>query len=236
MNIIYNFLMSNIYLYICIIIGLLILITILVIVCKNQNKRNKIKKDFIEAEKIEAELEKVDDTPVSNELENILKKMQEDMDVKPEDVVKKFEEEQEQKAIISYKELVDNVKSGKIEVIDDEESDTNFVENLNIDESINEPVMSIEEADESSVTPDMVKEAIKSISECSVKEEPKKFKQSEFISPIYGVMNNKLEYPTVKKNEGILDIMNTKDYQELTEEIKRQEEFLNALKAFRNNL
>ena len=131
MNTIYNFLMSNIYLYICIIIGLLILITILVIVCKNQNKRNKIKKDFIEAEKIEAELEKVDDTPVSNELENILKKMQEDMDVKPEDVVKKFEEEQEQKAIISYKELVDNVKSGKIEVIDDEESDTNFVENLN---------------------------------------------------------------------------------------------------------
>ena len=82
----------------------------------------------------------------------------------------------------------------------------------------------------------MLKEAIQSISESSVKEEPKKFKNSEFISPIYGVMENNLEYPTVKKSETVLDIMNTKDYNELTEEIKKQEEFLNTLKAFRNNL
>ena len=86
------------------------------------------------------------------------------------------------------------------------------------------------------LTPEMLKEAIQSISESSVKEEPKKFKNSEFISPIYGVMENNLEYPTVKKSETVLDIMNTKDYNELTEEIKKQEEFLNALKAFRNNL
>ena len=49
-------------------------------------------------------------------------------------------------------------------------------------------------------------------------------------------MENNLEYPTVKKSETVLDIMNTKDYNELTEEIKKQEEFLNTLKAFRNNL
>ena len=82
----------------------------------------------------------------------------------------------------------------------------------------------------------MVKEAIENISTSSVKEEPKKFKNSAFISPIYGVMNENLEYPKVKKTENILDIMNTKDYNELTEEIQRQEEFLNALKEFRNNL
>jgi len=160
--------------------------------------------------------------------------MQEDIDLKPEDVVKKFEEEQEEKAIISYQELVDNVKAGKIEVIDDEETNTNFVESLNIEEKI-EPITTIEE-DASSVTPEMVKEAIQNISISSVKEEPKKFKNSAFISPIYGVMNENLEYPKVKKSENILDIMNTKDYNELTEEIKRQEEFLNALKEFRNNL
>lgn len=233
---IYNLLIENIYLYICIIIGLVILTAILLILTSNERKRRKIKKDFVEAEKIEAELEKVEDTPVSNELENILKKMQEEIDVKPEDVVKKFEEEQEEKAIISYQELVNNVKTGKIEVIDDEESDINFVENLipNVKE---EPISAtIEVEEEPKVTPQMVKDAVQNITSASIKEEPKKFKKSEFISPIFGIMDNKLEYPTVKKKETLLDIMNTRDYNELTEEIKRQEEFLNALKEFRNNL
>ena len=235
MNTIYNFILENTYLYICIIIGLLILTTILLIVCINQKKRNKIKNDFVEAQKIDEELEKVEDTPVSNELENIIKKMQEDMEIKPEDVVKKFEEEQEEKAIISYQELVDNVKAGKIEVVDDEQSDVNFVDSL-IKNSENEPIMAIDNDEESKVTPEMIKEAIENISSSSIKEEPKKFKQSEFISPIYGVMDNKFDYPTVKRTSNMLDIMNTRDYNELTEEIKRQEEFLNALKEFRKNL
>lgn len=233
MNTIYNFLLANIYLYICIIIVLIILATILFIIVTNEKNRKKIKDDYVEAERVEAELEKIEEAPQSNELENILKKMQEDIDLKPEDVVKKFEEEQEEKAIISYQELVDNVKAGKIEVIDDEETDTNFVESLNLEESI-EPITTTVE--EPAVTPEMVKEAIQNISTSSIKEEPKKFRNSEFISPIYGVMENTLEYPKVKKSENILDIMNTKDYNELTEEIKRQEEFLNALKEFRNNL
>lgn len=231
MNEIYNLLSTNIYLYICILVVLVILTTILLILASNQKNRKKIKDDFIEAEKVEEELEKVEETP--NELENILKKMQEEIDLKPEDVVKKFEEEQEEKAIISYQELVNSVKSGKIEVVDDEETNINFVENLNVDIP-EEPVMTVD--DKPTVTPEMVKEAISTISESSIKEEPKKFKQSAFISPIYGVMNEKLDYPTVKKSENILDIMNTRDYNALTEEINRQEEFLKALKEFRNNL
>ena len=230
MNAIYEFIMTNIYLYLCIIIVLIIVATILSIIVSNQKNRNKIKKDFVEAEKIENELEKIEENP-NNELENILKKMQEDVNVKPEDVVKKFEEEQEEKAIISYKELVDNVKSGKIEVVDDEQGDTNFVEKLNIDDNV-EPVL-VESKNDSSVTPDMVKEAIENISISSIKEEPKKFKNSEIISPIYGVIKEELNY----NNKDVdLDIMNTKEYDELTEEIRKQEEFLEALKAFRNNL
>ena len=235
MNTILSFIIKDIYLYICIIIGLLILTTILIITASNRRNRKKIKEDFIKAEKIEEELEKIEENNEPNELENILKKMQEDMEVKPEDVVKKFEKEQEEKAIISYQELVDNVKSGKIEVIDDEESEVNFVENLVTDEVV-EPVMTIDNNTDSQVTPEMVKEAIENISKDSIKEEPKRFKQSEFISPIYGVMDNKVEYPKVKKSETTLDIMNTRDYNELTEEIKRQEEFLQALKEFRKNL
>lgn len=233
MSTIYNFLLENIYLYMCIIIVLVIVATILSIIVSNQKNRKKIKDDYVQAERVDAELEKIEETPQSSELENILKKMQEDIDLKPEDVVKKFEEEQEEKAIISYQELVDNVKAGKIEVIDDEESNVNFVESLNLEEA-QEPITTVLE--ESSVTPEMVKEAIENISVSSIKEETKKFKNSEFISPIYGIMEQNLEYPKVEKTENILDIMNTKDYNELTEEIKRQEEFLNALKEFRNNL
>ena len=234
MSTILNLIVSNVYIYICIIIGLLILNTILLIAATNQRNRRKIKNDYVEAERIEEELEKVEDSKMSNELEDILKKMQADMDVTPEDVVRKFEEEQEEKAIISYQELVDNVKAGKIQVIDDEQSEINFVEELNVVDDL-EPVITIEQ-EKSDVTPEMVKEAIETISKDSIKEEPKKFKQSEFISPVFGVMNSKVEYPKVKKTENILDLMNTKDYNELTEEIKRQEDFLNALKEFRNNL
>ena len=233
MNTIYNFLIANIYLYICIIIVLIIITTILIIIASNQRNRKKIMNDFVEAERVETELEKIEDAPRSNELENLIKKMQEDIDLKPEDVVKKFEEEQEEKAIISYQELVDNVKAGKIEVIDDEQSNINFVENLST-ESVEEPIMVTEE--KTSITPEMVKNAIENISISSIKEEPKKFRQSDFISPIYGVMEQKFDYPTVKKNENVLDIMNTKEYNKLSEQIQRQEEFLNAIKEFRKNL
>ena len=234
MSTILNIMFSNIYLYICIIIALIIIATILFIIVSNQKNRRKIKSDYVEAEKVEEELEKIDEDSKNTELENIIKKMQEDSNVRPEDVVKKFEEEQEEKAIISYKELVDSVKSGKISVVDDEESNVNFVENLGLEEQ-SEPVLVANDENET-VTPEMVKEAIENISLSSIKEEPKKFKNSEIISPIYGVINNNFDYPRIKKAENILDIMNTKDYNELTEEIKKQEEFLEVLKAFRNNL
>ena len=234
MEMIYNLIISNIYLYLCIIIGLIVLTCILSILAANAQKRKKIKNDFIEAEKAEEVLNEKEESVMSSKLEEILQKMQEDIDVKPEDVVKKFEEEQEEKAIISYQELVDNVKAGRIEVVDDDVSDVNYVETLHLDVN-SEPIMEITD-EEVTVTPEMVKEAVETINISAVKEEPKKFKKSEIISPIFGVMEEKFEYPSVKKSENILDIMNTRDYNELTEEIKRQEEFLNALKEFRRNL
>lgn len=231
---IYNLIISDIYLYIFILIGLIVLTSILLIVVINDKKRRRIKDDFVQAEKVEEELNKKEESVMTNKLEEILQKMQEDINVKPEDVVKKFEEEQEEKAIISYQELVDNVKAGKIEVVDDEESKENYVENLAL-EIEEEPIMSVTE-EESPVTPEMLREAIENITVSCVKEEPKKFKKSEIISPIFGVMEEKFEYPKIQKSENILDIMNTRDYNELTEEIKKQEEFLNALKEFRRNL
>lgn len=228
MEMIYNLIISNIYLYICIIISLVILTSILLILSINNNKRRKIKNDFVQAEKLEEELCNEGESSVSSKLEEILKKMQEDIEVKPEDVVKKFEEEQEEKAIISYQQLVDSVNSGKIEVIDDEETNIDYVENLQLEVN-NEPIMDVKE--EITVTPEMVKEAVETITTSSLKYEPKKFKKSDIISPVYGIMDESKDY-----SDNILDIMNTRDYNKLTEEIKKQEEFLDALKRFRNNL
>lgn len=213
-------------LIILIILGLLVLTAILLIIASNQRKKDKINRDFIEATEAKEELEKIEKEP--NELQQLINKMQEDIDLKPEDVVKKFEDEQEQKAIISYKELVDNVKLGNIQVIDDETNEP--IETYKIKEP-----KTIDK--ESSVTPDMLKDAIENISSNSVKEAMEKFKLSEYISPIYGIMKDNSTYPTIKKKEVTLDaISKTADYTELTEAIHRQEEFLKAIKEFRDSL
>lgn len=233
MTTIFEFILDNMYLYVCVIVGLIILNSILIILAFNKYKRIKITNDYIEATNNEEKLKEVEEQP--NELEALLQKMQEDVNVTPEEVVRNFEQEQEDKAIISYQELVDSVKSGKIEIEDDDTGEVNYVENL---VPTDEPIMAIEpEDEEEKVTPQMVKEAIESISNNVVVEEPKKFKKSDFISPVFGIMDeSEIEYPTIKKTESTLELLNTKDYNELSEEIKRQEEFLEALKEFRKNL
>lgn len=235
MTAVFDFIINHMYLYVCVIIGLVILNSILIILAINKHKRIKIKNDYIQAEINEQKLNEVDDEKQPNELELLLQKMQEDVNVKPEDVVKNFEQEQEDNAIISYQELVDNVKQGKIEIVDDEDTGVNFVEGLVADD---EPIMALEAVeDENKVTPEMVKEAIETISNDKVVEEPKKFKKSDVISPVFGIMDEKeIEYPTIKKASRTMDLLNTNEYNNLSDEIKRQEEFLNALKEFRKNL
>lgn len=216
-------------LIILIVLGLLILTAILLILASNKRKKDKINHDFENAKQAKEELKKIEENK-PNELQQLIDKMQEDINLKPEDVVKKFEDEQEEKAIISYKELVDNVRNGKIQAIDDETNkpvDTFQLSNVE--------TKAIDR--EESVTPEMLKDAIENISANSVKEEIEKFKSSAYISPIYGIMKDNMSYPTIKKKEVTLDaISNTRDYTELTEEIKRQEEFLKALKEFRDSL
>ena len=56
--------------------------------------------------------------------------MKEDIEIKHKVVVKKYEEEQEEKAIISYQELLDSVNNNKINIGEEEEGDINYVEAL----------------------------------------------------------------------------------------------------------
>lgn len=216
---------SNSYLYWSIIIALLITDVILAIVSLNRRKREEIKKDFKQAE-MNQELEKTVENKVSQELQDIIMQMKKDMEATPEQVVAQFEEEQEKNAIISYQELVESVKAGKIQTIDDEEGNTNYVEALT-DEINEEPVVEVSDNEPT-------KEEVKAvINEITKKPDKPKFKNSEFISPVYGKMNTEINYPKINETTEIEKMFNI---DKIKSEVEKNEAFLKALIDFRNNL
>jgi len=172
------------------------------------------------------------------DLEDMLLKMQKSLNAKQEEVVENFEAEQEEKAIISYQELLDSMK------------------NNNLKEEIKEHEMQEElsatELTKQKVTEFLNKEEpkIKKI-ESYVENKDKKFKNTDFISPIFGKQEATIEYPTIKlfdksykhakdENEDLINEID--NIKEKVIEVKKEEidtkndEFLRALKQFRSNL
>jgi hypothetical protein len=133
------------------------------------------------------------------ELTNIISKMEQDIVSSKKTVVANFETDQEEQAVISYKELL-KLKD-KIEP---------EIEKINIE---------IEE-----LSP-QVEEAVK------------KFKNTEFISPVFGRVD------TVNKEDYAKELVLPKEepavYKKEVQQIKTQvkgEDFLDSLKNFRKNL
>ena len=243
---IFDALSNNFYLYLAIVIVLLILNIILIIVCINQRKRKKIKNAFKEIEEIvnsedKKEEEETYKPEVAFELEQILAKMQQDIEIPPEEVVKKFEEEQEKNAIISYQELLDSVNNNKINIEEEEEGDINYVEALEQElgaysnETIKTPTFDtkLETIDDYAN-----KSHLDIIDQLELDEKPRKFKTSEVISPVFGRDIPEYEYKTINS------FANTNNKVEVEQvagisvdnEIKKNEDFLKALIEFRNNL
>lgn len=223
--------LNNNTLFLSILIGILFInfgcIIYLIIREKKEDKKeiydilnNSLEKEETLEEKQDQKLE-----DNKREVEEMLLKMQKDLEATPEDVVTNFENEQEENSIISYQELLNSVKEKKeieskitpVKIEDDK---------IEIDEFDNEDTIRIEPVIDSS----------------------KKFKNTEFISPIFGRQDNKMKYPTVPKLNrdddkiSLFDSLDI-DYQEkivdtkkLDEEIRKNDEFLKALKDFRKNL
>ena len=176
------------------------------------------------------------------DLDDMLAKMQKSLDSKQEEVVENFEAEQEEKAIISYQELLDSMK------------------NNNLEEEIKQHELQ-QEKTASSLATNKVTEflereepKIKKI-ESFVEKKDKKFKNTDFISPIFGKQDAKIEYPTIKLFDTGKHIQNEQeDLISEIDEIKNEsvkkervlnvssevdaknDEFLRALKEFRSNL
>lgn len=166
------------------------------------------------------------------EVEEMLMKMQQDLETKPEDVVTNFENEQEEKSIISYQELLESVKQKQevkatpVKIEEPVESERIEIEEEAIKELQQEKPIKIEEIKEDNL------------------EDTKKFKNTDFISPIFGRQENNVKYPTVPKNNTtkIEEYLKETTKEDLTitkrldEEITKNESFLKALKDFRKNL
>lgn len=225
MNSLMNIINNSTFYYVAVALAY-VLVIFFVIFLLVKNKRKRIERVKIE-DAPKKDIESVD-------LEAVLDKMQEDVNKTKVDEVKSFEEEQEEKAIISYQELLKAVKKDvddvtKVEipseekpvVVEDEESKVQIMPEEVVEKSVTTPVVETMEEKET--------------------RKPSKFQNSEFISPIYGRVNNDVKYPKIPAFREKQEPINHEDDLEKTivfDAIKNDDndEFLKALKEFRNNL
>lgn len=142
------------------------------------------------------------------DLEAMLSKMEATLNEKEQAIVN-FEQEQEEKAIISYEEL-------KKAVSQNNNMEVTKVESL-------EPKLPVQEIDKS----------------IELDHKDKSFKNTDFISPIFGKMDNNYDYPKIEEfaeqrtvlkkttNENLAFAKHSED---------KNEAFLDSLKQFRKNL
>lgn len=186
---------------------------------KNEVEFYKVPEEKMVQNKVEKELEE------ENELEKVLRKMQEELERRESEPIKTFEQEQEEKSIISYQELLQ--ANNRMKELASEKKETSFKHETE------------EKEDEAN----------------------RRFKNSEFISPIYGRLSNDYTYPIIKsfrEKESLEEVEDTPEIalektlaeenesisipdqiieiNRLSSEIRKSEEFLKALKEFRKKL
>lgn len=202
--------------------------------------------DKKEIEELLSEIEPLDEKKIEikqdteleknkSEVEEMLAKMQKDLESKPEDVVSTFESEQEENSIISYQELLNSVKQKE-------------EKNVPIKVELDTPVIEIEEKKEYDDERTLLIDVESNVEQSAL---DKKFKNTDFISPIFGKQDNKIKYPTVpkihrstnvseieiKKEEVVNNrIEKSIDTSKLADEIRKNDDFLRALKDFRKSL
>lgn len=174
-----------------------------------------------------------------SELELMLEKMQHDLEEQKEkDAVAIFEQEQEEKSIISYKELLERKNElTSTEVLSDErfENEPTFIEDDNT--NLTNSYMDLVDNVNNTISIDSVKE------ENDIKS--KKFVTTDFISPVFGRRKAEFDYPKVPNFKDMMikrektneyDLEATMNLEPLTEQMKKDDAFLSALKEFRKNL
>lgn len=181
--------------------------------------------------------------PIS-EIEAVLAKMQNDLEKEKTAAISTFEEEQEEKSIISYQEL----KAAKDKIVP-------YSDELEENQIVYKDSSKIELEDECLTKPIKKEPVARPVNKSN------HFSNSEFISPVYGRLEEKkLDYPKIPSFKDEIDVIIdepvTPDYEPLTVEyvveptipqkrdignyhsrnVKDNQEFLKELKNFRDNL
>lgn len=197
-------------------------------------------------EEIKKETKEVEVNNNALNLEEMLNTMQHDLEQKEEKQIDIFEKEQEENAIISYKEL--KKAASKVDNYEKEQEENAIISYKELNKKT-----SSESLDEKE---DLLKSiARKKITKIESPREnkDKKFKNTEFISPIFGKMDEHIEYPKIKAYNRDDDLslneyfgQDVEEYykeeremlnvEPLKNEMKKNDDFLKALKEFRNNL
>lgn len=143
---------------------------------ETDNKRSEIDSDELEQryfEEKQKEIETAKKEEHNLEFERIISKIEEDSKLKPEEVVANFEKEQEAQSIISYKELVNAVKNRDDDYKDELEfRPLDTVSNIMDDLEFNK---------NEEVSSDSIKK---------VESDDRKFRNTDVISPVYGIVNS----------------------------------------------
>ncbi len=180
---------SDILLGIIIIAVLIVAVIVWIIVANNRKKEMIIPKKKIET--IEEILQEPVKPPVEDKsaIQGLLDQMAKDLEDKEKDEVVTFEQEQEEKAIISYQQLL-AAKKGDNVVKETPLEATSSIEIIDIpEEPITAPVTS---------QPVPIEPVNKDNSSL---EDTKKFRTTEFISPVFGRSDKNVQYRNVDRSE-----------------------------------
>ena len=217
-------------------------------------EENSVESIFNEVKEEVEQLQYVDAEPNREEAKEELRKVTEELIKNAEEEnnnnisLTKFEEEQEENAIISMDELMKKsevlYQQNEVTQYEDEGNEPISLEDLesrmkNIKNEINaieteDKIEAITENKEEVVI-DQVKPKVVLKDLNTVQVEPKKaysedvvFKSSPIISPIFGIEDN--------KNDNNMELENTANYDKLDEEIKKTNSFLAVLKELQKKL
>lgn len=239
---------TNLLIIMSAVILVIIIAIIIYIICKDrkndQEEINDLIEDIVNAKPREEQVQvkQIENTEPKMDLESMLITMQNDLDKKEAKTVENFEKDQEANAIISYKELLK--VADKVENYEKEQEDNAVISYKELTK-----LNSVDKLEEKT---EQLKKSIAKI-ESPRETKDKKFKNTEFISPIYGKMDEHIEYPKIKAYNKEADL-NFNEYfgqevdeydgelekalniEPLAKEVRTNDDFLKALKEFRNNL
>ena len=191
---------------------------------------------------VEEELEyttiEPDEETAKLELQKLTEELQKQESIEKvvETSVNKYEESQEENAIISLDELLSKGKeiyeANEVSQYDEENEPISIQELGNIKEYTEPFVMEnvMSDAEKLEVEQEVQREKVHlddfyTINENSDKVDVTKFKSSPFISPVFGIE---------KSNE--LELENTANYEKFDQEIKKTSEFITTLKELQDKL